>query len=188
MNAYTPPAAGARPAVPVDPANPDAAGMFWGLQYCRAGMLSLTRLELAMESGDRQRIIEAIDRLHALDGEIERTVAALPVPAAPDPARAAIEEYLGREKMAVAFEKLVLASGISGPGIASPAGRPPRPHAPAAAVPAHPDAGADALWPALEDAPPFAARPAGFLAECGAKAAILLAIVAATGATLAVAL
>lgn len=188
MNALTPPAMGARPAMPADlpDSDPDAAGLFWGLQYCRAGMLSLTRLELAMESGDRQRIIEAIDRLHALDGEIERTVAGLPVPAEPDPARAAIEEYLGREKMAVAFEKLVLASGISGPGIASPAARSPRSRAPAVAAPARADAGAP--WGEFDDEPPFAARPAGFLAEYGAKAAILLAIVAATGATLAVAL
>src|SRR3546814_20040377 len=73
-----------------------------------------------MESGDRQRIIEAMDRLHALDGEIERKVADLSAPAGPDRSREILNAYLDREKMAVAFEKLVLASGISGPGVASP--------------------------------------------------------------------
>lgn len=188
MNALTPPLVGGRPAPPADYAPDDPAAatdraateLFWGLQYCRATTLSLTRLELAMKSGDRQRIIEAIDRLHALDGEIERKVASLPGPAEPDPARAAFEEYLGREKMAVAFEKLVLASGISGPGIASPC--------PAESTrrgglrsPAGP--------PDLGDVPPFAVadRP-GIVATYGPKAAVLLAIVAATGAALAVAL
>jgi len=182
VNAFSPPTAGARQPAPADPADQDAAELFWGLQYCRATTLSLTRLELAMQSGDRQRIIEAIDRLHALDGEIERKVASLPGPAEPDPARAAFEEYLGREKMAVAFEKLVLASGISGPGIASPARYPAEPaRRGRLRAPAGP--------PDLSDAPPFAVadRP-GIVATYGPKAAVLLAIVAATGAALAVAL
>ncbi|NIJ36205.1 hypothetical protein FHR22_000854 [Sphingopyxis panaciterrae] len=171
MNALTPPPGGGRPAALADS---PAMGLFWGLQYCRAGMLSLTRLELAMESGDRRRIIEAIDRLHALDGEIERKVAALPEPADPDPARGAMEEYLAREKMAVAFEKLVLASGISGPGIASPIARP---------APARIDR------MELNDDPPFGApSPPGMIATYGPKAALLIAIVAATGATLIAAL
>ncbi|WP_447761862.1 hypothetical protein [Sphingopyxis panaciterrae] len=188
MNALTPPLAGGRPAdrapdAPAAATDRAATELFWGLQYCRATTLSLTRLELAMESGDRQRIIEAIDRLHALDGEIERKVASLPGPAELDPARTAIEEYLGREKMAVAFEKLVLASGISGPGIASPP----------AAYSAEPAGRGQLRFPAgppdLGDAPPFAVadRP-GIVATYGPKAALLLAIVAATGAILAVAL
>src|SRR3546814_11262743 len=69
---------------PIAPADPAAADLFWSLQYCRASTLSLIRLELAMESGDRQRIIEAMDRLHALDREIERKVSDLSAPAGPD--------------------------------------------------------------------------------------------------------
>lgn len=176
MNAYSPPVGGASPAASSSP-GPAATGLFWGLQYCRASMFSLTRLELAMESGDRQRIIEAIDRLHALDGEIERKVASLPAPAGPDPERAAFEEYLGREKMAVAFEKLVLASGISGPGLA-PHPAPPLRH------PGHPASSArDEGMDIDEDA-----RSAGIVATYGPKAALLSVIVAATGAILVAAL
>ena len=175
MNAYSPPVGGASHAAS-SPPGPAATDLFWGLQYCRAGMLSLTRLELAMESGDRQRIIEAIDRLHALDGEIERKVASLPAPVGPDPERAAFEEYLGREKMAVAFEKLVLASGISGPGLA--------PHRPAAPAPGYPASSARDDGTDIDEN----ARSAGIVATYGPKAAILSVIVAATGAILVAAL
>src|SRR5690606_14220553 len=57
------------PSAPVAPAGPlpavgGSSDLFWSLQYCRASALSLTRLELALASSDRQRIVEAIDRLH----------------------------------------------------------------------------------------------------------------------------
>ena len=55
-----------------------AADLALGLQLCRAGLLSLTRLQLAVERGDRPRVMEAVDDLHALDVSIGRTVDALP--------------------------------------------------------------------------------------------------------------
>ncbi len=129
-----------------------------------------------MESGDRRRIIEAMDRLHALDGEIERKVASLPDPAAPDRARETLGAYLDREKMAVAFEKLVLASGISGPGIASPPAAPRQ-------------RGGDESSQLPDDTPTFPPpRRPRLIAAYAPKAAILLAIVAATAAGLAMAL
>ncbi|HWT42562.1 MAG TPA: hypothetical protein VN152_07930, partial [Sphingopyxis sp.] len=46
---------------------PTADDQALGLQFCRIGLLSLTRLQLALERGDRSRAMEAIDDLHALD-------------------------------------------------------------------------------------------------------------------------
>ena len=152
-------------------AETEATALFWGLQYCRASTLSLTRLELALESRDRQRIIEAMDRLHALDGEIERKVASLPAPAGAE----ALNEHLGREKMAVAFEKLVLASGISGPGLASPLASLPRPSR--IGVPAP-----DIDWPPADEMP--TPRLMRAVRTYGLKAALLLTLAAATGAVI----
>lgn len=158
------------------PADRDMTALFWGLQYCRASTLSLTRLELALESGDRQRIIEAMDRLHALDGEMERKIASLPAPAGQDPEREAINQHLGREKMAVAFEKLVLASGISGPGLASPTAPSVQRSALRASVP-------DIGWPGPdEDVPEPRLRAAA--RKYGPRVAVLLAVIGATVATI----
>ncbi len=99
-------------------AAPTAADLALGLQLCRAGLLSLTRLQLALERGDRSRAMEAVDDLHALDVSIGRTVDALPVAPA-DERLAAVARRLQEEKMALAFEKLALASGVSGPALSS---------------------------------------------------------------------
>ena len=160
---------------PANIADREATTLFWGLQYCRASTLSLTRLELALESGDRQRIIEAMDRLHALDGEIERKVASLPAPVGAE----ALNEHLGREKMAVAFEKLVLASGISGPGLASPPTSLPQPSR--IGVPAP-----DIDWPPADEMP--TPRLMRAIRDYGPKAALLVTLAAATGAVIFVAL
>src|SRR3546814_3007641 len=52
-----------------------------GLQLCRANTMSLTRLQLALRSGNRRSALEAIDRLHALDARIEHLIERLPPPA-----------------------------------------------------------------------------------------------------------
>ncbi|WP_374525626.1 hypothetical protein [Sphingopyxis sp.] len=97
---------------------PTATDVALGLQLCRAGIMSLTRLQLALDRGDRSRAMETVDDLHALDISIARTVAALP--AMPSDERlAAAARRLQDEKMALAFEKLTLASGVSGPGLSS---------------------------------------------------------------------
>lgn len=175
MNACPTTAADAGQPHPADSADREATALFWGLQYCRASTLSLTRLELALESRDRQRIIEAMDRLHALDGEIERKVASLPAPEGAE----ALTEHLGREKMAVAFEKLVLASGISGPGLASSPTSLPQPSP--IGVPAP-----DIDWPPTGEAPE--PRLIRIVRAYGAKVAMLLTLAAATGAVIFVAL
>lgn len=156
---------------------PTADDYVLGLQFCRVGFLSLTRLQLALERGDRSRAMEAIDDLHALDIEVERLVGALPVsPDDPRPGHAARLVKEGR--MAVAFEKLALASGISGPDLSSRPGFPGR---------------IGDVWPEAEPAvavdwPPAEPRTARLLRLYGLRAAVLLAIVAATLAALLVAL
>lgn len=112
-NGYSP---GVSDPAPIDaPATTDHA---LGLQLCRAGILSMTRLQLALERGDRHRAMEAIDRLHAFDGEVEQLVDRLSGPASGARMKA-IARHLSEEKMELAFEKLALASGISGPGLVS---------------------------------------------------------------------
>lgn len=114
-----------------------------GLQLTRASTIALTRLQLALAGGDRRQAMAAIDRLHVLDGEIEHLVECLPSspdhqasqdgePSADDASSAdgaepeddlmaSLGKHLNDQKLALAFEKLALASGISGPDLISPA-------------------------------------------------------------------
>lgn len=166
---------------PVDPA-PDvlatANDYALGLQLYRIGMLSMTRLQLALERGDRSRAMEAIDDLHALDTRVERLVAALPL-SPDDPRQREVGRNLKEEKMAVAFEKLALASGISGPGLAS---QPVFPRAGDAALPDDHAHAPVAGWPPAET------RGARLMRLYGLRAFILFVIVAATLAALLMAL
>ena len=122
MNALSSPAGG-------DRLNDTAATGFVGdvagalslaLQFSRANAMSLARLQLALKSGDRQCALEAMDRLHALDSEMERLVRRLPRGEGDDQEWGAIEQHLADQKLAIAFEKLVLVSEVSGPGLVSP--------------------------------------------------------------------
>lgn len=97
-----------------------ASDLFLGLQFCRANVMSLTRLQLALKSGDRQCALEAMDRLHALDTEMERLAMRLPVPENDAQERMALGKHLADQKLAIAFEKLALVSEISGPDLVSP--------------------------------------------------------------------
>lgn len=94
-------------------------GLLLGLQLCRANTMSLTRLQLALRNGNRHCALEAIDRLHALDTKIENLVERLPPPANERQEWNAITRHLEDQKIAIAFEKLALASEISGPGMVS---------------------------------------------------------------------
>lgn len=126
-----------------------------GLQLTRASTIALTRLQLALAGGDRRQAMAAIDRLHAIDGEIEHLVGELPpegsAPTPTEPANddpvAALGKHLADQKLALAFEKLALASGISGPDLVSPAH--PLAHEPAPAE--HAAALADEGEPPLVD-------------------------------------
>lgn len=90
------------------------------LQLARASTLALTRLQLAIKSSDRRQTMEALDRLHTIDTDLERLTGRLPAPPmdAPDrPEWDAIASHLDNQKLALACEKLALASGISGPDL-----------------------------------------------------------------------
>ncbi|KGB58950.1 hypothetical protein OVY29_20105 [Sphingopyxis sp. SE2] len=155
---------------PVRHGGPPAAEDYaLGLQFCRVGFLSLTRLQLALERGDRSRAMEAIDDLHALDSEIERLVGALPV-SFDDPRQGRVARLLKEGKMAVAFEKLALASGISGPDLSSRPG-----------VPERITGVRDEAEPAgIADWPPAEPRTAHLVRIYGPRVAVLFAIAAAT--------
>jgi hypothetical protein len=108
------------------PDAPDAhaltAELARSLQLSRASALALTRLQLAIKSGDRRQAMEALDRLHAIDADMERLTHRLPTPVEDDPDWTewdAIERHLGDQKLALAFEKLALASAITGPDLVS---------------------------------------------------------------------
>lgn len=154
-----------------------SADMALGLQLCRASALSLLRLQLAFERGDRTAAIEAIDRLHAVDARIERLVEELP--SAEDPKLKAIARQILEEKMALAFEKLALASGVSGPDLASaPAFLRRGPDEPLSAV-AEPD---------IDDAPLEDSERFGAIRTYAPRAALLVALAAGTAGVLAIAL
>lgn len=101
------------------PSGESQDSLLLGLQLCRANTMSLTRLQLALRSGNRRSALEAIDRLHALDARIEHLVQRLPPPANEGADWQAIAKHLEDQKIAIAFEKLALASEISGPDMIS---------------------------------------------------------------------
>lgn len=131
-----------------------------GLQLSRSTALSLTRLQLAIHSGDRRQALAALDRLHTLDAELEHLVAGLPGAArddAPDAEPetaldAALIRHLEEQKLALAFEKLALVSEISGPDLVSdlpPGLAPPQPAASAAPAAPTDDEPPLSDWPRL---------------------------------------
>ena len=166
-----------RAAGPQEESRPTAADQALGLQFCRAGLLSLTRLQLALERGDRAQAMAAIDHLHALDLEMERAVEALALPA-PVAWPEAIGGHLKEEKMAIAFEKLALASGISGPKLTGRSSTAPGVDAP----PLREGASALGEWPPPEP------RMARILRSHAPRILLLAAIAAATLAAVMLAL
>lgn len=138
------------------------------LQLSRASLMALTRLQLAIQSGDRQQTMAAMDRLHALDAEMERLVASLPPPRGSQAEWSAIAKHVNDQKLAIAFDKLALVSEISGPDMVSTpaiplsdAGEEPTalPDRPVEDVPPLPD------WPVLPEVEPteWKSIPSGVL-------------------------
>ena len=82
------------------------------LQFLRASGLAQARLQLAVLSGNRHRALEQIDRLVAIDKEIER-IADGTLGIAPPLAQLASE--LVDQRLAIASEKLALASEVKLP-------------------------------------------------------------------------
>lgn len=158
-----------------------------GLQLSRSTALSLTRLQLAIRSGDRQQALAALDRLHSLDAELEHLVEGLPgAPRddAPDaePASAldaALARHLEEQKLALAFEKLALVSEISGPDLVSEP--PPGLAAPQPAPIPPADDPPLSDWPRLPAVSPveWKGPPAWLLGLAGATAAMAALVAAA---------
>lgn len=118
---------------------PGVGALRLGLQLSRANAMALTRLQLALCTGERRQALEAIDRLHTLDAKLERVVAQLDDAPAEDQGVddqdwAALSTHLADQKLALAFEKLALASGITGPDLTSPSPLPLQDLAPPAGV------------------------------------------------------
>ena len=105
-----------------------------GLLLMRASAINVVRLQLAMERRDRKAALTTVDELMRLDRRIDDFLGALPDP---DEGIEAEREALDAQGRAVASEKLVLASEMRGPRLASvstawadPPGRPEPPAAP----------------------------------------------------------
>ena len=82
------------------------------LQIVRASGLAQARLQLAVLSGNRRRALEQIDRLVAIDKQLERLALGRDGPV-PDPAHLAGD--LADQRLAIASEKLALTSQVSLP-------------------------------------------------------------------------
>ena len=144
-----------------------------GLQLSRGTALALTRLQLALKTGDRHAAMAAMDRLHAIDTEMEQLTARLPTPAEGDPDAPdwnLIARQLGDQKTALAFEKLALVSGVSGPDMVSQAQQP------------YADEPAPEHEPTPRDSAPDIARHAfGLVLALAAMAVIIAAAMVMTG-------
>jgi hypothetical protein len=120
MNAVIQPRPAARKPQPRALSNAElSTELLRGIQLSRAQAMALTRLHFAFAGGNRRQAMEAMDRLHALDAEAERLVGRLPAPPAGDEDHVAVARHLADQKLAIAFEKLALASSISGPDMVS---------------------------------------------------------------------
>lgn len=82
------------------------------LQIVRASGLAQARLQLAVLSGNRRRALEQIDRLVAIDRQLERIAQGSEKPEE-DPGR--LESELADQRLAIASEKLVLTSEVTLP-------------------------------------------------------------------------
>jgi hypothetical protein len=81
------------------------------LQFVRASGLAQARLQVAVLSGNRRRALEQIDKLVAIDKELERLAQGDARPA--DPRH--LERDLADQRLALASEKLALTSEITLP-------------------------------------------------------------------------
>lgn len=82
------------------------------LQFLRASGLAQARLQLAVLSGNRRRALEQIDRLVAIDKQLERMAQGRGGPL-PDPHH--LEGDLADQRLAIASEKLALTAEIKLP-------------------------------------------------------------------------
>lgn len=82
------------------------------LQFVRASALAQVRLQLAVLSGNRRRALEQIDRLVAIDRQLERVSHG---DVDPESGQQRLADDLADERLAIASEKLALTSQIALP-------------------------------------------------------------------------
>lgn len=80
------------------------------LHLVRASGLAQTRLQIAVLSGNRRRALEQIDRLIAIDQQLESLAGDEAAPRLPN-----LSDDLADQRLAIATEKLALTSGIDLP-------------------------------------------------------------------------
>lgn len=82
-----------------------------GLALARASQLTMLRLQLALHKSNRRTAMQALDNLLDIDAEMEGLAATLtrvPAPLADD---AALSDFIGLQKAAIAVEKHALTGG-----------------------------------------------------------------------------
>ena len=94
------------------PAEPQPRPQRLDLQFLRASGLAQARLQLAVLSGNRRRALEQIDRLVAIDKQLERMVQGR---GGPLPDAEHLDGDLADQRLAIASEKLALTSAIDLP-------------------------------------------------------------------------
>lgn len=83
-----------------------------GMQLVRASNLTMSRFQLALQSGDRRLATKAMDNILDIDAEMECFVADLGCAAANEPHMEDMEIYLASQKDAVAREKHALVGHV----------------------------------------------------------------------------
>lgn len=83
-----------------------------GMQLIRASNLTMSRFQLALQSGDRRLATKAMDNILDIDAEMECFVADLAGAAANEPHMEDMEIYLASQKDAVTREKHALVGHI----------------------------------------------------------------------------
>lgn len=83
-----------------------------GMQLVRASNLTMSRFQLALQSGDRRLATKAMDNILDIDAEMECFVADLACAAANEPHMEDMEHYLALQKDAVAREKHALVGHV----------------------------------------------------------------------------
>lgn len=82
-----------------------------GLELARASQLTMVRLQLALQRSNRRTAMQALDNLLEIDAEMEGLAATLNGAPAHRDGDAALFNFIGFQKEAIATEKHALASG-----------------------------------------------------------------------------
>jgi len=96
----------------IDPKRTDGAqALRTGLDLARASQLTMLRLLLALHKSNRRTAMQALDNLLDIDAEMEGLAATLNRAPAHPAGDAALSDFIGLQKAALAVEKHALAGG-----------------------------------------------------------------------------